>query len=86
MPNFRREGHPVVSPHAFLEFVGVPMLTREKLHDVAMAKKSTAGGLDGWAWNEVKALSSSWFVELAQVLKLRMRRNGPKVSLTRISQ
>ena len=65
MPYFRQEGHPVVSPQAFLDFVGdhllqvafldLPILTGEELHD-AMAKKSTAGGLDGWAWNEIKAL------------------------------
>ena len=57
---------PVLSPQAFLEFVvdnspraflDLPILTGRELHDVAMAKKSTAGGLDGWAWNEVKALS-----------------------------
>ena len=64
MPYFRREGHPVVSPQAFLDFVGdhlpqeafldLPNLTGEELPDAAMAKKSTAGGLDGWAWNEEK--------------------------------
>ena len=43
------------------------ILTGEELYEVAMAKKSTAGGLDGWAWNEIKALSSSWFVGLALV-------------------
>ena len=53
----------MVSPQAFLEFVGdhlpqedfldMPILTGEELHDVAMTKKFTAGGLDGWAWNEV---------------------------------
>ena len=32
-------------------------------------KKSTAGGLDGWAWNEIKALSLSWFVGLALFLR-----------------
>ena len=26
-------------------------------------------GLDGWAWNEIKALSLSWFVGLALVLE-----------------
>ena len=67
MPYFRREGHPVVTPQAFLDIVGnhlhqeafleMPVLTSEELHDAAMAKKSTAGGLDGWAWNEVQALS-----------------------------
>ena len=45
------------------------MLTWEELYEVAMAKKSTAGGLDGWAWNEIKALSLSWFVGLASVLR-----------------
>ena len=39
---------------AFLE---MPLLTGEELHDVAMAKKSTGGGLDGWAWSEVNSLS-----------------------------
>ena len=34
------------------------------------AKKSTAGGLDGWAWNEVKALLLSWFSRLAILLEL----------------
>ena len=38
-------------------FLGNALLTGEELHDVAMAKKSTGGGLDGWAWSEVKALS-----------------------------
>ena len=47
----------------------LPILTEQELDEVAMAKKSTAGGLDGWAWNEVKALSPSWFVGLALVLR-----------------
>ena len=79
MPYFRREGHPVVTVQAFLDFVGdhfpqepfldLPMLTGEELYEAAMAKKSTAAGLDGWAWNEIKALSLSWFVGLALVLR-----------------
>ena len=79
MPYFRREGHPVVTVQAFLDFVGdhlaqepfldLPILTGEDLYEAAMAKKSTAGGLDGWAWNEIKALSLSWFVVLALVLR-----------------
>ena len=79
MPYFRRDRHPVVSPQPFLDFVGnhlpqkalldPPILTGEELYDVALAKKSTSGGLDGWAWNEVKALSLSWFVGLALVLR-----------------
>ena len=76
VPIFVKHG---VSPQAFLEFVGdhlpqeafldLPILTGEELHDVAMANKSTDGGPDGWAWNEVKALSLSWFVGLTQVLR-----------------
>ena len=56
--NVRHNGHPVVTPQAFLEFVGDhlpqeasldrPLLTREELHEAAMRKKSTAGELDGW--------------------------------------
>ena len=79
MPYFRREGHPVVTIQAFLDFVGdhlpqepfleLPILTGEELYEAAMAKKSTAAGLDGWAWNEIKALSLSWFVGLALVLR-----------------
>ena len=79
MPYFRREGHPVVTVQAFLDFVGdhlpqepfleLPILTGEELYEAAMAKKSTAAGLDGWAWNEIKALSPSWFVGLALVLR-----------------
>ena len=45
------------------------MFTGEELYEGAMAKKSTAAGLDGWAWNEIKALSLSWFVGLALVLR-----------------
>ena len=60
----------MVTPQAFQEaFLEMPTLTVEELHDVAMARKSTAGGMDGWAWNEVKALSLSWFAGLALVLR-----------------
>ena len=79
MPYFRREGHPVVTVQAFLDFVGdhlpqepfleLPILTGEDLCEAAMAKKPTAAGLDGWDWNEIKALSLSWFVGLALVLR-----------------
>ena len=44
----------------------LPVLTGKELHYAAMAKKSTAGRVDGWAWNEVRALSPSWFVRLAR--------------------
>ena len=34
-------------------------ITGRELCDVAVAKKSSAGGLDEWAWNETKALPPS---------------------------
>ena len=37
---------------------------------VAKADKSTASGLDGWAWHEIKALSLTWFSGLAILLGL----------------
>ena len=64
---FSRSGSPVVSPDQFLDFVGhllpqepcldLPRITGRDLQE----KKSTAGGLDGWAWNEIKALPLPWF-------------------------
>ena len=48
----------------------LPRITCQDLFEVAWAKKSTAGGLDGWAWNEVKALPSIWFSGLAVLLRL----------------
>ena len=66
MPYFRREGHHVVTPQAFLDFFGdhlpqeafldLPILIGEELYEVAMAKKSTAGGLDGWLGMRLKLL------------------------------
>ena len=35
-----------------------------------MLKKATAGGLDGWAWNEIKALPLPWFSGLAILVGL----------------
>ena len=77
-----------MTPQAFLDFVGdhfpqevfldFPIFAGEELFEFAMAKKSTAGDLDGRAWNEIKALSLSWFVGLALVLRQIM------VSLMRI--
>ena len=40
------------------------------MQEVARAKKATAGGLDGWAWNEIKALPLPWFSGLAFLLNL----------------
>ena len=78
MPFFCRSGHPVVTPDQFLDFVGrllpqepfldLPRITGRDLQEVACAKKSTAGWLDGWAWNEIKALPLPWFSGLAILL------------------
>ena len=80
MPFFCRSGHPVVAPDQFLDFVGhlllqepfldLPRITGRDLQEVATAKKSTVGGLDGWAWNELKALPLPWFSGLAILLNL----------------
>ena len=80
MPFFCRSGHPVVTPDQFLDFVGhllpqepfldLPRITGRDLQEVAGSKKSTAGGLDGWAWNEIKALPLPWFSGLAILLEL----------------
>ena len=48
----------------------LPRITGRDLQEEARAKKATAGGLDGWAWNEVKALSLPWFSGLAILLEL----------------
>ena len=48
----------------------LPRITGRDLQEVAGAKKSTAGGLDGWAWNEIKALLLPWFSGLAILLGL----------------
>ena len=80
MPCFCRSGHPVVTPDQFLDFVGhllpqepyldLPMITGRDLQEVARTKKTTAGGLDGWAWSEIKALPLPWFSGLAILLEL----------------
>ena len=64
MPFFCRSGHPVVTPDQFLDFVGhllaqepyldLPRIAGRDLQDVARAKKSAAGGLDGWAWTRLR--------------------------------
>ena len=58
LPYFCRSGHPEVSSDQFLGFIGLflpqqgcldlPRITGRDLQEVARAKKSTAGGLDGW--------------------------------------
>ena len=51
-------------------FPDLPILTGGELYEAAMLKKSTARGLDGWAWNMIKTLSLSWFVGVAFVLRM----------------
>ena len=80
MPFFCRSGHLVVTADQFLDFVGhllpqeafldFPRITGRDLQEVAKATQSTAGGLDGWAWNELKAPSLPWFSGLAILLEL----------------
>ena len=81
MPFFCRSGHPVVTPDQFLGFIGnllpqepffldLPRITGRDLQEVARAKKSTAECLDGWAWNELKALPLPSFSGLAILLEL----------------
>ena len=77
---FCRSGHPVVTPEQFLgpighllpqeTFLDLPRITGRDLQEVARAKNATAGGLDGWAWNEIKALPLPWFSGLAILLSL----------------
>ena len=43
----------------------LPRITGQDLMEVSGAEKSTDGGLDGWAWNEIKALPLAWFSGLA---------------------
>ena len=43
----------------------LPRIAGRDLQEVARAKKATAGGLDGWGWNEIKALPLPWFSGLA---------------------
>ena len=80
MPFFCRSGHPVVTEDQFLSFVGpflpqedvleIPRITGQDPVEVARAKRSSAGGLDGWAWNEIQALSLAWFSGLAILLNI----------------
>ena len=80
MPFFRRGERIPVFLQELLDFVGVfleqapvidmPVLTGEDLHNAVLAKKSTSGGLDGWGWNELKALPLSWYVGLPWILRL----------------
>ena len=49
--------------------IDLPRITGQDLLAVAKAEKSTAGGPDGWAWNEIEALPPAWgFSGLAVLL------------------
>ena len=48
--------------------VSLPCLTGQVLADVVQREGSTAGGLDGWGWRELKVLPVSWYDELARIL------------------
>ena len=66
MPCFKRDGHLVVTPAVLSLLCWGPLASRPSL---ATGKHLSAGGLDGWAWNEIAALSLSCFVGLALVLR-----------------
>ena len=51
-------------------YLDLPRISWRDLQELARAKKSPAGGLDGWAWNEIKALPLPWFSGLAILLEL----------------
>ena len=78
--DFFRSGHPVVTVDQFLNFVDpvlpqeaevdLPRISVQDRFDTACAKKSAAGGLGGWACNEVKALPLPWFSGLAILLNM----------------
>ena len=57
-----------------LDVFHLPPLTGDVLVDVVRRKKSSAGGLDGWGWRELKALPP-WFDGLARILRV-VEENG----------
>ena len=59
--------HPFSAQEAVID---LPRITGQDLLDVARALRSTAGGLDGWGWNDVKALPLPWFSGLAVLLNM----------------
>ena len=70
-----------------LDVFHLPPLTGDVLADVVRRKKSTAGGLDGWGWKELKALHPpppplGLMVLLAFFVWLRRRVFGLMVCLT----
>ena len=54
-----------------LDVFHLPPLTGDVLAEIVQKKKkSTAGGLDGWGWKELKAVPLPWFGGLARILSL----------------
>ena len=51
--------------------VYLPPLTFAVPADVVRRKSATAGGLDGWRWRELKALSVPWFDGLVRSFYFR---------------
>ena len=70
LPFFCRSGHNVVTPSPQEPCLDLPRIPGRDLQELARAEKSPAGGLDGWAWNEIKALPLPWFSGLAILLEL----------------
>ena len=58
----------------------IPRITGRDLQEVARAKRSTAGGLDGWAWNEIKAPCLGFLVLLFSWNLLSLLAPGLRVS------
>ena len=75
MPFFCRSGHLVVAVDQFLvdpflpqeADLDLPRISGQDLLDTDRAEKSTAGGLDGWACNEVEALPLPYWCLAARV-------------------
>ena len=92
MPFFCGAGHPEFTVTQFLAFVGsfitqeaeidLPPISGRELMEVVRTRESTAGGLDSWAWNEIKALPLPWFSGLAILFNLvETTGNWPQGSL-----
>ena len=60
---------PLLSSHSQEELPQLPVLTGEDLCCEVLAKKATSGGLDGWGWNDLKALLFSCYLCLAWILR-----------------
>ena len=93
MPKFRRDGHEKVTHEAFLDFVEdhLPQAfffpcSQARLYMKLQRgkKKATAGGLDGWPSNEVKALSRGLLGQPKSFARLSQRVVDHRAFLTPI--